>query len=90
VRVSDPLELLLKNKTGCCELLCGCWELNLGPPEEQPGLLNAELSPTPRRKMCLKILYRLSLILVRTLSDHRKLECLTDRVLTGTCFCDRL
>ena len=29
VRMSDPLEL------DSCELLCGCWELNPGPPEEQ-------------------------------------------------------
>jgi hypothetical protein len=26
-----------------CELPCGCWKLNLGPLEEQPMLLTAEL-----------------------------------------------
>jgi hypothetical protein len=30
-----------------CELPCGCWELNLGPLEEQPVLLIAELSLQP-------------------------------------------
>ncbi|XP_052046945.1 exportin-7 isoform X2 [Apodemus sylvaticus] len=30
--------------TGGCELPYGCWELNRGPPEEQPVLLNAEPS----------------------------------------------
>ena len=30
--------------TDSCELLCGCWELNLGPLEEQPVLLTAEPS----------------------------------------------
>ena len=29
--------------TDSCELPCWCWELNLGPLEEQPGLLIAEL-----------------------------------------------
>jgi hypothetical protein len=24
--------------TDSCELSCGCWELNSGPPEEQPVL----------------------------------------------------
>ena len=27
-----------------CELLCGCWELNSGPPQEQLMLLTAEPS----------------------------------------------
>lgn len=27
-----------------CELLCGYWELNPGPLEKRPVLLNAELS----------------------------------------------
>ena len=30
--------------TDSCELPCGCWELNLGPPREQPVLLTAEPS----------------------------------------------
>ena len=30
-----------------CELSCGCWELNLGPLEEQPGLLTSEPSLQP-------------------------------------------
>jgi len=25
--------------TDSCELSCGCWELNPGPPEKQPVLL---------------------------------------------------
>ena len=28
--------------TDSCELLCGCWELNLSPLEEQPVLLTVE------------------------------------------------
>lgn len=28
--------------TDVCGLLCGCWGLNLGPPQEQSLLLNAE------------------------------------------------
>ena len=31
--------------TDTCELLCGCWELNSCPLEEQPVLLTTELSP---------------------------------------------
>jgi hypothetical protein len=27
-----------------CELPCGCWELNLGPLEEQPVFLTSEPS----------------------------------------------
>ena len=30
-----------------CEPLCGCWESNLGPLEEQQVLLTTELSPSP-------------------------------------------
>ena len=30
--------------TDSCELSCGCWELNLGPLEEQPVLLTIEPS----------------------------------------------
>jgi hypothetical protein len=30
--------------TDDCEPLCGCWELNLGPMEEQPVFLTAESS----------------------------------------------
>ena len=31
----------------CCEPPCHCWELNSGPLEEQPMLLNPEPSPAP-------------------------------------------
>ena len=30
-----------------CEPPCGCWELNLGPPEEQPMFLSTEQSLHP-------------------------------------------
>lgn len=30
-----------------CELLCGCWESNLSPQEEQPALLAAEPASHP-------------------------------------------
>jgi hypothetical protein len=33
--------------TDSCDLLCGCWELNPGPLEEQPVLLTAEPSLQP-------------------------------------------
>ena len=33
--------------TDRCELPCGCWELNLGPLEEQSVLLNTEPSLQP-------------------------------------------
>lgn len=33
--------------TDRCELPHGCWRLNLGPLEEQPVLLIAELYPQP-------------------------------------------
>ena len=33
--------------TDCCELPCGCWELNWGPLEKQPVLLTAEPSFQP-------------------------------------------
>jgi E3 ubiquitin-protein ligase NEDD4 len=33
--------------TDSCELLCGCWELNPGSPEEQPVLLTAGPSLLP-------------------------------------------
>jgi hypothetical protein len=33
--------------TDGCEPPCGCWELHLGPLEEQSVLLNAELSLQP-------------------------------------------
>jgi hypothetical protein len=36
VKVSDP------GVTDSCELPCGCWELNRGPPEEQSVLPTAE------------------------------------------------
>lgn len=34
--------------TGSCELLCGCWKLNLGPLEEQPVILTDKLSLQPQ------------------------------------------
>jgi len=37
VRESDPLELNLQS----CDLLCGSWDLNPGPLEEQPVLFTA-------------------------------------------------
>lgn len=33
-----------------CKLLCGCWDLNLIPLEEQPMLLSAEPSLHPLNK----------------------------------------
>lgn len=39
-RVLDPLELELR----CYEIPCSCWELNLGPMEEQSELLTIESS----------------------------------------------
>ena len=39
-RALDPI-------TDGCEPLCGCWELNLGPLEEQSVLLTAELTLQP-------------------------------------------
>jgi hypothetical protein len=30
------------NTTDDCELLCGCWELDLGPLQDQPELLTTE------------------------------------------------
>lgn len=39
--------------TDSCELPCGCWELNPGPLEEQPGLLRAEPSLQPPPKILL-------------------------------------
>lgn len=47
--LSGPLELEL---TGDCELPCRHWELNLGPQEEQPVFLNAELSPASAQCFC--------------------------------------
>ena len=47
--LSGPLELEL---TGDCELPCMHWELNLGPQEEQPVFLNAELSPASAQCFC--------------------------------------
>jgi hypothetical protein len=40
--------------TDGCELPCGCWELNLGPLQEQPGYLAA--NPPPQYQVC-KILW---------------------------------
>jgi hypothetical protein len=39
-KASDPI-------TDGCELPCGCWELNSGPPEEQSVLLTSEPSLQP-------------------------------------------
>jgi hypothetical protein len=36
--------------TDGCELLCGCWELNLDLLQEQLVLLTAELSPATGKK----------------------------------------
>jgi hypothetical protein len=41
VKVLDP------EVTDSCELLCGCWELNLGPLEVQSVLLTTEPSLQP-------------------------------------------
>ena len=46
-----PLELELADS---CELLCGCWALNLGPPQEQSEFLTTEPSLQP------SLLHRLS------------------------------
>jgi hypothetical protein len=37
--------LVLEEATWGCELLYGCWELNLDPQEEQPVLLTADPAP---------------------------------------------
>jgi hypothetical protein len=34
--------------TDSCELLCGCWELNLGPLQKQPVLSTPEPALQPR------------------------------------------
>ena len=47
-RASDPI-------TNGYELRCGCWELNLGPLEDQPVLLTTETFLQP----CLPCSYRL-------------------------------
>jgi hypothetical protein len=46
--VSDPI-------TDGCKLPCGCWDLNLGPPEEQLALLTAEPSLQPKIHHFLKV-----------------------------------
>ena len=38
---------LCEGVTDSFELPCGCWELNLGPLEEQPVLIDAEQSLQP-------------------------------------------
>jgi hypothetical protein len=38
-RASDPI-------SDGCEPLCGCWELNSGPLEEQPVRLTSEVKPS--------------------------------------------
>jgi len=42
--------------TDSYELPCGCWELNLGPLEEQPVLLTTEPSPAPFHLLLILIL----------------------------------
>jgi hypothetical protein len=44
MRALDPI-------TDGCEPPRGCWELNLGPLEEQPVLLTAEPSLQPQDKI---------------------------------------
>ena len=44
---SDTLEEDIDPITDGCEPLCDCWELNSGPPKEQPVLLSAEPSLQP-------------------------------------------
>jgi hypothetical protein len=39
-----------------CEPPCGCWEFNSGPLEEQPVLLNSELSLQPKLSIFKKML----------------------------------
>jgi hypothetical protein len=46
-RASDPI-------TDGCELPCGCWELNSGPPEEQSVLLTTGPSLQPLKCYFLK------------------------------------
>jgi hypothetical protein len=46
--------------TDGCELPCGCWDLNSGPPEEQSVILTAEpsLQPTTfNSTLNMKIIY---------------------------------
>ena len=38
-----------------CDLLCGCWELNLGPLEEQQAFLTTEPSLQPLKLYLLGI-----------------------------------
>ena len=42
--------------TGGCDLPCGCWELNMGPLEEQSVFLTNEPSEltTKRRGLCIR------------------------------------
>ena len=41
-RSEDGAGFLATRVTGCCELLCGCWDSDKEPLEEQPVLLTAE------------------------------------------------
>lgn len=50
-----------------CELLCGCWELTLGPLEGKPVLLTTELAPVWRNLHLLSLPQ--SIILVHSISD---------------------
>jgi hypothetical protein len=52
-RASDPLKLELC--TDCCKQLCGCWELNAGPLEEQQVFVF--ISPAPFSMSCLVCLF---------------------------------
>jgi hypothetical protein len=47
-----PEEGTVSPQTGVTEAPCGCWELNLGPLEEQLMLFTAE-PPQPLRLYCL-------------------------------------
>jgi len=42
--------------TDGCEPLCGCWDLNSGPLEEQPALLTTEPSLQPKGKSSYNLL----------------------------------
>ena len=50
IMMSDSLDLELQS----CELPCGCWELNLGPLEEQSVLLTTESSHQPLTDFSMK------------------------------------
>jgi hypothetical protein len=49
-RPEEDVESPETRVTDSCEMLCECWESNLGLLEEQLMLLNAELSLQPLKK----------------------------------------